>query len=268
MNDSLIILITGASSGIGQACFDYLFALGYRVYGTSRKKNEDNPYLLQMDVTHAKSITHAVNHIITKEGQIDVLINNAGISVLGSAENTKAEDARQSFETNFWGAVQVTNAVLPHMRRARRGKIINISSLAGLFAIPFQSYYSASKHALEGYSESLRMELQPFDISVTLVEPGDFRTSISQHRIVSAVEDDTDYKTSFAQAHETIIKGELLGEDSIKIARLIEHIINKRKPKLRYAVGKPLDLLAAKLKRILPHTAFQWIISKHYRLNK
>ncbi|UXP33407.1 SDR family oxidoreductase [Reichenbachiella agarivorans] len=266
MKSQVVILITGVSSGIGKTCFDYLFAKGYKVYGTSRFAEPDNAFLLKMDVTKPNSIRSAVNYVLQKEGKIDVLINNAGISVVGSAEMTLTEDARQQIETNFWGVVNTTNAVLPTMRQQHAGKIINISSLAGLFAIPYQSYYTASKFALEGYSESLRMELKKRNIQVSLIEPGDFKTEISQNRILSNTEENDDYSLGLHSAMEIIVKGERQGDDTKKIARVVAHIIRSRNPRLRYLVGKPMDLLAAKLKRILPPRLFEWIIMNHYKL--
>lgn len=268
MNEQPVLLITGASSGIGKACFDYLFSKGYKVYGTSRKPGDQNPYLLKMDVNNKKSIDAAIRHLINKEGKIDVLINNAGISVVGAAELTSEENARLQMETNFWGAVQVTHAVLPHMRKKQAGKIINVSSLAGLFAIPFQGFYTASKHALEGYSEALRMELKAMNIHVSLIEPGDFKTEISQNRILSNEREDKDYKKGLAAAMEIIVKGERKGDKASKVAKLCQKIIQSKRPKLRYRIGKPLDLSAAVLKKFLPQRLFEWLIMDHYQLNK
>ncbi|RJE71564.1 SDR family oxidoreductase [Reichenbachiella sp. MSK19-1] len=268
MNQQQVIFITGASSGIGQSCFDYLFGKGHRVYGTSRRPSGDNPFLLKMDVTKPKSIAAAVQTVIDKEGRIDVLINNAGISVIGPAELTHPDDARQQLETNFWGVVNTNNAILPHMRQQKSGKIIHISSVMGLFAIPNQAYYAASKHALEGYAEALRMELHPTNIQVALIQPGDFMTEISQNRILSIADDSTEYQPGYNRALEVIVKGERNGDNPIKVAKLIHRIIQKPKLKLRYAIGKPLDLLAAKLKPILPQRLFQWIIMDHFRQNR
>ncbi len=178
------VLITGASSGIGFMVATTLSKHGYRVIGTSRNpeglKGDLAFELIPLDLTSEKSIQNCVSTFLAKVKKIDVLINNAGIGVCGSAEETSRELAEKQFETNFWGTVQLTKAVLPIMRQQRFGKIITIGSLAGLIGVPFQSYYSASKHALEGFFKSLRFELKSFGIHVSVVEPGFFKTNLHQ----------------------------------------------------------------------------------------
>ncbi|MGL1884875.1 MAG: SDR family oxidoreductase [Reichenbachiella sp.] len=263
-----VILITGASSGIGQSCYQYL-SQKHTVYGTSRKSdNCADPFMLQLDITDPKSIANAVGVIIEKEGRLDVLINNAGISVVGSAEFTDPSEIKKIFDTNFWGTVNMTHAVLPKMRNQKEGLIINIGSLMGLFAIPFQAYYAASKHALEGYVESLRMEIKDQGIRATIIEPGDFFTAIGDHRIISELhpEQNSPYHYNLDKTLEIISKGELEGDNPIKIAKLVEKIIHKKNPKVRYSIGKPLDVAAAKLKRLLPQKVFEWLIMDHYNI--
>ena len=259
------ILITGASSGIGKACFDHLTRLGHVVYGTSRSAHGSDR-MLQMDVTIPESIKTVVNYILKQHQRIDVLINNAGISVVGAAEDTSITEARAQMETNFWGVIHMNNAVLPVMRKQHYGKIIHISSLAGLFALPFQSYYTASKHALEGYCESLRMEVNPFDIHISLVEPGDFRTAISENRIVVEKAHSDAYREPFENALGVIVEAERRGCDARKIALLVQKILEAKTPRLRYLVGKPLDILAAYLKPYIPQRLFQRLIMNHYQV--
>jgi len=260
-----VILITGASSGIGKTCFDHLTKLSHVVYGTSRS-DFDAKRMLQMDVTRPDSIKNVVNYILEEHRRIDVLINNAGISLVGAAEDTNITEARAQMETNFWGVIHMNNAILPTMRKQHCGKIIHIGSLAGLFAIPYQSYYTASKHALEGYCESLRMEVDRFDIHISLVEPGDFRSAISENRIIAKEAFSDIYRESFQNAFGIITKGEKLGGDTRKIALLMEKIIDSKAPKLRYLVGKPLDTLAARVKPYIPQRLFQWLIMNHYQI--
>jgi NADP-dependent 3-hydroxy acid dehydrogenase YdfG len=146
----MIVLITGASSGIGKACFEHLSSKGFTVYGTSRKANlppEDG--LIQMDVRDDESVRRCVDYIVEKEGRIDVVVNNAGIGLAGAVEETSIEEAKNIFETNFFGVHRVCRVVLPIMRRQRSGLIVNISSIMGLIALPFQAFYSATKFALE-----------------------------------------------------------------------------------------------------------------------
>src|SRR5437660_2901591 len=172
---SQTILVTGASSGIGQSTARLLAERGFTVFGTARKPDsaKREPFtMLALDVRSDESVRACVAQVITKSGRLDVLVNNAGYAMMGAAEETSVEEAKAQFETNFFGIVRMVNAVLPGMRAAGAGKIINISSLAGNTAIPFSAFYSASKFALEGYSESLWYEVRPFGITVSLVEPG------------------------------------------------------------------------------------------------
>ncbi|MFY0653775.1 MAG: SDR family oxidoreductase [Cyclobacteriaceae bacterium] len=265
-NADKIILITGASSGIGKACFDYLTNLGHEVYGTSRNES-DNEHMLQVDVTDRTSIDKTIAQILEAHNRLDVLVNNAGISLVGSIEDTSVEEAKNIMETNFWGAFNMCQAVLPTFRQQQSGLIINISSVLGLFAIPYQSLYVASKFALEGLTESLRMEMKSFNVKACLIEPGDFRTEISEHRITTnQAKEDGAHKADFDKVHQLIINNERKGDKVIRIAKLVEKIIHKRNPKVRYTIGKPLDVLATKLKSILPQKLFELMIMDHYKL--
>src|SRR2546426_3993254 len=168
---SQTVLVTGASSGIGQATAQLLAERGFNVYGTSRKPTGK---LIPLDVRSDDSVRACIDRV----GPIDVLVNNAGYSLMSAAEETSIDEAKAQLETNFWGAVRMVNAVLPAMRKAGAGKIINIGSLAGITAIPFGGFYTASKFAIEGYSEALWHELRPLGISVSVIEPGFVHTAI------------------------------------------------------------------------------------------
>jgi short-subunit dehydrogenase len=174
---SQTVLVTGASSGIGRATARLLAERGFTVFGTARKPSppdegaKSGVTMVALDVRSDESVRACVEQVVAKAGRLDVLVNNAGYSLTGAAEETSVEEAKAQLETNFFGAVRMVNAVLPGMRKAEAGKIINISSLAGSTAIPYSGFYSASKFALEGYSESLWYEVRPFGISVSLVEP-------------------------------------------------------------------------------------------------
>jgi short-subunit dehydrogenase len=184
MKKNKVILVTGASSGIGLLIANRLHNEGFTVFGTSRnpeKHRNEVPFrLLSLDVTSDQSIRNCIDHLMLEVPTLDVLINNAGGLLAGSVEETAIEQAYKQFETNFWGSVKMTKAVLPIMRSQRSGKIITISSLIGLIGIPFNSYYSASKHALEGFYKSLRLELRSFNIKVSVIEPGFFKTNIDK----------------------------------------------------------------------------------------
>ncbi len=174
MNNHRVVLVTGASSGIGKCCAEYLSQQGYRVYGTSRRTDSTDSeqsssksnlfQMIQMDVTDESFVKKGIDYIIARESRIDVLVNNAGLAIIGSLEDTTIEEAKSQLETNFFGALRVCRAVLPVMRRQRAGYIVSISSIGGLIGLPFQSAYCASKFALEGAMEALRLEVRPFGI--------------------------------------------------------------------------------------------------------
>lgn len=184
-----VVFITGASSGIGKICAEHLHAKGYRVYGTSRRASStpqavgsDRFRLIAMDVNSEDSVQRAIQTVLVAEGRIDVVLNNAGDGVAGSVEDTSLDEAQRQLDTNFFGVLRVCHAALPIMRRQASGLIVNVSSLGGLVGLPFQGLYSASKFAVEGMTEALRMEVRPFGVRVVLVEPGDFRTGFTEQR--------------------------------------------------------------------------------------
>jgi NAD(P)-dependent dehydrogenase (short-subunit alcohol dehydrogenase family) len=190
MPNQRVVLITGASSGVGQSTARLLAQRGYRVFGTSRNPDraEITPGvdMLPLDVRADDSVRACVEAVFNRGGHPDVLINNAAYELAGALEELSSEEARAQFETNFFGVVRMINAVLPFMRQRKRGHIINVSSLSGLSAIPFLGIYSASKFALEGYTEALRHEVKPFNIHVSLTEAGFLRTPMMNNRQVGA----------------------------------------------------------------------------------
>lgn len=182
-------LITGVSSGFGRRLAEAVLARGDQVVGTVRNASQIAPFEemsprgyahgLQLDVTDAAAVPHVIQQALARAGRIDVLVNNAGYGLFGALEEVSDTEAKQLFETNFFGTVNAIRAVLPHFRQRGSGHIVNLSSLAGLIGIAGCSFYCASKHAVEGLSESLARELQPFGVRVTLVEPGGFRTNFA-----------------------------------------------------------------------------------------
>jgi short-subunit dehydrogenase len=179
------ILVTGASSGFGLLIASRLHEKGHTIIGTSRnpeKYQSKLPFkLLPLDLDSEQSINSFAGKLFKEITRLDVLINNAGYLVTGLAEETSVELGRQQMETNFWGTVQLTNALLPYFRKQNHGKIITVGSILGLIGLPNVAYYSASKHALEGYFKVLRYELSPFNIKVSMVEPGAFKTNIVEN---------------------------------------------------------------------------------------
>jgi len=264
-----VVLITGASSGFGKICAEFLAQQNYKVYGTSRNlTTEIKSYkMIQMDVNDDAAIKTGVRHILDIEGHLDVVVNNAGIGVAGSLEDTSIEEMKFQFETNFFGVFRVCHEVLPIMRAQRSGYIINISSIAGLIGIPFQGAYSASKFALEGLTEALRMEVKPFGIHIVLIEPGDFNTDFTINRVKTKKSKmDSIYSDRFKRALHVMEEEERNGSKPGKIALLINYIINHPSPRTRYMVGPRLQQIAVHLRKFIPSPLFEWIIMKSYKI--
>jgi short-subunit dehydrogenase len=264
-----VIFITGVSSGIGKKCAEYLSDLGYRVIGTSRKPvAEKLAYtVLQMDVTDTVSVQAAIQKVIESEKQIDVLINNAGIGIGGSIEEYTDVEIKKQFDTNFFGTLNTVRTVIPYMRKSGGGMIINISSLGGLMGLPFQGIYSATKYAIEGLSEALRMELRSSGIKVVLINPGDFKTNFTDNRITSSnLNEKSSYSDQFNKTLKIIEHDERNGADPVKIAIKISKIINKKSPKVRYLIGGLEQILFTRSRAILPAKWFTAILRDHYKV--
>jgi short-subunit dehydrogenase len=267
--DKVVVLVTGSSSGIGLAAAEYLHMKGYRVYGASRYGKEKNSYgfiHIQMDVNDNNSVNQAIDHIKFVEGRIDVLINCAGYGFAGPVEETSEEEIISQFNTNFFGIFRLCKAILPFMRERNSGTIINISSLAGISSLPFQGFYSASKFALEGMSEALRMEISEFGIHVVLIEPGNYNTQFTQNRKKTFTGENSVYKKSFNNALQIIENEEQNGPNPEKIAHLILKIIRNSKPRLRYKTGPLKERYFISLKNILPYSLYEYLLKLHYRL--
>ncbi len=235
------ILITGATSGIGLILASHLHRNGFKVYGTSRspeKHRQTLPFeLLELDITSEASIRKCIDDLLSRTKTIDVLINNAGIAVCGSAEETSVEQAYRQVETNFWGAVKMTRGILPVMRKQRYGKIVTIGSLAGLIGVPYQSYYSASKHALEGFFKSLRVEVRTFNIHISLVEPGFFKTNL-HNAFEYAQPSISDYDLLRKNALQVFSDSIDHADTPEPVARIVERILKSKRPGFSYRLGK------------------------------
>ena len=263
---SKVIFITGISSGFGRAIAVELAKSEHKIYGSIRNDVEPIPKInyVHMDVTDMSSIEQAVKEIYEKEGRIDVLINNAGIGIGGPIELTNIKDAQYQMDVNFFGVFRVTQAVLPIMRKQKEGVIICISSIGGLMGIPFQGLYSASKFAIEGYCQSLSLELKPQNIRVVLINPGDFSTSFTSNR---KIVDNPEIKLTYPQFYNTLSKimsDENNGPKPEILARKIGKIIDKKKPAFRYVIASPLQKFSVSLKKVLPETWFAAILEKYY----
>jgi short-subunit dehydrogenase len=235
------ILVTGASSGFGLLIAQKLHNSGHNVIGTSRNPEKyigKLPFkLLALDIADDNSIESFGKRLFSQIDQLDVLINNAGYLVTGLAEETSIELGRQQLETNFWGTVKLTNQILPYLRKQMHGKIITVGSILGLIGLPNVSYYSASKHALEGYFKSLRFELNQFNIKVSVVEPMGFKTRIGENAMKSTGIIN-DYHT-FRQQIAAFTKREFDNAAGPEpVVHTVLKVVNARTPKFSYPVGK------------------------------
>ncbi len=271
---SRVVLITGASVGFGKACAENLGRLGHRVYGTSRRAGfpdpadlRSSPLMVPMDVCDDDSVRRAVDFIVKQEGRIDVVVNNAGVGLAGAVEDTLVEEARALFETNFFGVLRVCRAVLPTLRAQGSGLIVNVSSLGGLVTIPFQGFYSASKYALESMSDALRMELRPFGIHVTLLEPGDFKTGFTESRaFASGSGEGSAYDERCRRAVAVMEQDEQNGADPRQLAELLAKIIANPSPRNRYSVGALTQRLAVAARHVLPSALLDRALRAVYKV--
>ncbi len=266
---SKVVFITGISSGFGKHTAGLLAKKGYKVYGTSRRDIEvgEGISVIKADVTDVASVKQAVESVLQIEESIDVLINNAGMGIAGSIEETSMEEVKLQMDTNFYGALHTIQAVLPFMREQRKGLIINISSIGGLMGLPYVGHYAVSKFALEGLSESLYMEVEPFNVKVVLVNPGDFHTDFTASRkIIAGATADSPYDHYFRKALAIVEKNELSGLHPSKLARKLLQIIEKKRPKARYVVATFEQKLSVKLKCLIPDAWFFNILSSYYKI--
>jgi short-subunit dehydrogenase len=270
MSDSKVVLVTGASSGIGKACAEHLASLGHKVYGTSRQSmaTQKSVDMIPMDVTEDRSVADGVARVLQAHGRLDALINNAGYGIAGAVEETSIQEAQRQFDTNFFGMFRLTKAVLPGMRERRSGLIVNMGSIGGLISIPFQSFYCATKFAIEGFTEALRMEVRGFGIQVALLEPGDHRTNFTRSRVRTqeSQKEGSAYREAFDKALGVMEHDEQNGPGPDGIARRVARILSEKSPALRHPVGMFLQRFAVTLKSALPGGVFESIIRSTYKL--
>lgn len=259
-----VVLITGASSGIGLATANLLAQAGYIVYGTSRRVNSASITrfnLIELDVTNNDSVSSAVQHVIDQEGRIDVLINNAGFAIApAGAEESSIPQAQAIFDTNFFGVVRMTRAVIPFMRQQKSGLILNTSSILGLVPMPFGALYSASKHALEGYSESLDHELRVQGIRVSLIEPAYTNTSLDAHLLEADSKVDA-YNHIREKLLKQMVKSIRHSDAPEIVAETILNILNDKTIQARYTAGKTASRLK-NMRRFAPAKIFDKLIQR------
>jgi short-subunit dehydrogenase len=269
---SKIAIVTGASSGIGEATAELLANSGYKVYGTSRKGAQSTQgaqrsyQMIALDVNSEESINAAIKEIIKVEGRIDLVVNNAGFGVApGGAEESSIEQTKMIFDTNFFGTVRMVRAVVPYMRKQGEGRIINIGSILGLIPAPYMATYAATKHAVEGFSESLDHELRTRGIRVSVVEPGYTNTKFEANTL--EVDAKLDEYSIARKALEKIMKVAVAaGDDPKVVANVVLKAANAKNPKLRYAAGK-LACRLSFLRRFAPAALVDMGVRKELKLD-
>ena len=266
---SKIAIVTGASSGIGAATAELLANSGYKVYGTSRRvvqTTQSSHKVITLDVNSDESVEAAINQVIQIEGRIDLLVNNAGFGVApGGAEESSIEQSKMMFDTNFFGMVRMTRAVVPHMRKQGEGRIINIGSILGLIPAPYMATYAATKHAVEGFSESLDHELRTRGIRVSVVEPGYTNTQFEAN--APEVDAKLDEYNIARKALSKITKVAIAaGDDPKVVASVVLKAANAKTPKARYAAGKLASRLSL-LRRFAPAALVDMGVRKELKLD-
>jgi short-subunit dehydrogenase len=263
-----VVLVTGASSGIGRATAADLASRGYQVFGTARMPQSAQPIagvtLLPLDVTDEASVKRGVQSVLDAAGRIDVLVNNAGYSMLGAFEETSIEQAKALFDTNVFGVIRASQAVLPPMRAQGSGLIINVSSILGFLPAPYMALYSSTKHAIEGLSESLDHEVRQFGIRVVLVEPAYTRTGFSAHAITAASIVHA-YDGQRARAAAAVAAGVDSAPDPRVVAEEIARAI-ERPYRMRHPVGAHAKLLS-RLRRFMPAGSVDKQLRKTFALD-
>jgi NAD(P)-dependent dehydrogenase (short-subunit alcohol dehydrogenase family) len=265
--ESRVALVTGASSGIGLVTAQALRRAGYKVFGTSRKPMPDTPdgvAMLVCDVTDDESVQRTVDEILARAGRIDLLVNNAGIGLLGAAEESSAAQAKALFDVNLFGVLRMTNAILPVMRRQRKGRIINMSSILGLIPAPYNALYASTKHAIEGYSESLDHEVRTHGIRVVLVEPGVTRTSFEEN-LTRPDHPLPVYDAARSNAEKLMREVVEKGDAPQVVADIVVKAANAASPKRRYTAGKAAGQVRF-IRRFLPETFVDKNLRKFSRL--
>ena len=261
-------IVTGASTGIGKTAAETLAREGYRVFGTSRRVREGGPIGVEMvacDVTDQQSIDNLVAHVLAATGQIDLVVNNAGLGLVGGAEESSMDQVQALFDVNLFGVMRVTNAVLPSMRERGSGRIINISSALGLIPAPYLAHYAATKHAVEGYSQSLDHELRTLGIRVLLVEPAYTKTDMESN----SLEADTPLPLyAEMRAKMTAMNAEMLaaGDDPSVVAQAILRAAKDPSPSLRNPAGKAAKQISL-LRRLVPGKMFDKSLRKQMGLS-
>ncbi|MGZ5273160.1 MAG: SDR family oxidoreductase [Kaistella sp.] len=262
----MTIIITGTSTGIGFALAELFGKKGHRVFGLSRKNVESQYFTtIPTDITDNLQIQQAVSDILKTEKSIDVLINNAGMGMVGAVEDSTKEDILKLFNLNLVGAVQMMSAVLPKMREQKSGKIINISSIGSEMGLPFRGFYSASKSALDKVTEASRYEVSPWNIEVCTLHLGDIKTNIAENRVKTEVSQP--YKNTFEKIYAIMNSHVDDGTEPLEVAEYIDKLLAKKSWKAHYYFGKFGQKIGGPLKWILPQNFYENLMRKYNKMD-
>jgi NAD(P)-dependent dehydrogenase (short-subunit alcohol dehydrogenase family) len=266
------VLITGSSSGIGKAAAQYFVEKGWNVAATMRKPEAEKDLretpslkLIRLDVQDEASIAEAVRQTIAAFGKIDVLVNNAGYGLAGVAEFISEADIRRQFDVNVFGVMAVTNAVLPHFRANKSGRIINVSSMGGRVTFPLFSYYHATKFAIEGYSESLNYELNPLGIDVKIIEPGGVKTDFGGRSMDMVKTDNPNYQRLQGKLMEALSDDSNIITEAIDVAKIIFQAATTTGSRMRYLVGSDARMMWT-VKRLFGTNFQQKAVKSFYKI--
>jgi NAD(P)-dependent dehydrogenase (short-subunit alcohol dehydrogenase family) len=264
MNSQRTVILTGAGTGIGKATAERLKQGDWRVFATMRRPDtaRDGPDALALDVTSDVSVAAAVAEVMKRAGRIDAIVNNAGLDILGAAEETSSHEAEALFQTNFFGVHRLIRAVLPNMRGQGGGHIVTVGSIAGFLPTPFDAFYCASKHALAGYMETLANEVAPFGVRCVLIEPGFIKTELRNKKTDVAMRIDT-YAERRAKVGEIFSNNVNRGISADRVAEVIARALRDDRPKLRQRVGSDAKMLAF-VRRFMPEFVFQMGLSRQF----
>lgn len=265
-----VVFVSGASSGIGNACAAYAAKKNCAVYGTSRepdkveRRADEFFQLVRMDLEDDASVAEAVRLVGEKEGRIDFLLCNAGFGVAGPAIETPIDQARRQLEVNVLGALKLMQAAMPYLRRSERPRVALMGSIAGRIGLPFQGLYSASKFALEGLAEAMRMELAVEGVELTIIEPGDFRSGFTGARVRYGGLEGSPYAEAARAALGKAEADERGGAHPIEIAKLVYALISAGRIRPRYTVGNAAQRFASLIRRLIPDRLFELLIMANY----
>lgn len=262
----MTIIITGTSSGIGFVLAEYFGQKGHQVFGLSRKNVVSEFFTtIPTDITIPEEVNHAVSEILKKTDRIDVLINNAGMGMVGSVEDSTKEDILKLFNLNLVGAVQMMSGVLPTMRAQKIGKIINVSSIGSEMGLPFRGFYSASKSALDKVTEAIRYEVSPWNIDVCTLHLGDIKTKIAENRVKTKVSEP--YQKTFEKIYSIMNAHVNDGTEPLEVAEYIDKLLTKKSWKAHYYFGKFGQKIGVPLKWILPQNFYENLMRKYNKMD-